>query len=140
MLQLECFATLQLPRGDLAPRRCANPKCSTRPTPTQLPPLHCSREGGDFTVPKPRDGLSRSDFARRLVMLTCVRRLFSVSRPPSVRRRLASAALSLYAILACLVLCLVERWTAIEAAYFATATLTTVRREPPAGAALARCR
>lgn len=54
-------------------------------------------------------------------------RLFSLSRPPSVRRQRALLALSGYLFMACLALCVVEKWTAIEAAYYATASLTTVR-------------
>ncbi|CAM9841423.1 unnamed protein product [Ectocarpus fasciculatus] len=54
-------------------------------------------------------------------------RLFSPSRPPSARRRLASAVLAVYLSLACLTLCLAEEgWTGLDAAYFSTATLTTV--------------
>lgn len=44
-----------------------------------------------------------------------------------MRRRRALATLAVYLLLACSALCLAEKWTAIEAAYYATASLTTVR-------------
>ncbi|CAN0080678.1 unnamed protein product, partial [Pylaiella littoralis] len=59
-------------------------------------------------------------------LLVAFARLFSLSRPFSARRQLASATLAAYLVLACSVLCLVEGWTAIDAVYFATATLTTI--------------
>ncbi|CAN0335174.1 unnamed protein product [Ectocarpus sp. 12 AP-2014] len=59
--------------------------------------------------------------------LGAIARLFSASRPPSARRRLASAVLAVYLSLACLTLCLAEEgWTGLDAAYFSTATLTTI--------------
>ncbi|CAM9754264.1 unnamed protein product [Ectocarpus sp. 6 AP-2014] len=59
--------------------------------------------------------------------LGAIARLFSPSRPPSARRRLASAVFAVYLSLACLTLCLAEDgWTGLDAAYFSTATLTTV--------------
>ncbi|CAM9224555.1 unnamed protein product [Ectocarpus sp. 8 AP-2014] len=59
--------------------------------------------------------------------LGAIARLFSPSRPPSSRRRLASAVLAVYLSLACLTLCLAEDgWTGLDAAYFSTATLTTI--------------
>ncbi|CAN0546538.1 unnamed protein product, partial [Ectocarpus sp. 12 AP-2014] len=59
--------------------------------------------------------------------LGAIARLFSPSRPPSARRRLASAVLAVYLSLACLTLCLAEEgWTGLDAAYFSTATLTTI--------------
>ncbi|CBN79648.1 hypothetical protein Esi_0301_0031 [Ectocarpus siliculosus] len=66
--------------------------------------------------------------------LGAIARLFSPSRPPSARRRLASAVFAVYLSLACLTLCLAEDgWTGLDAAYFSTATLTTERGRQGSG-------
>ncbi|CAN0518994.1 unnamed protein product, partial [Laminaria digitata] len=53
-------------------------------------------------------------------------RLFSTSRPPSVRRQRASIAFAVYLFLACLSLWLAEGWEMLDAAYFIAATFSTV--------------
>lgn len=59
--------------------------------------------------------------------LTLDHRLFSATRPPSLQKRQASIAFLAYLFAAWLMLCLVEGWEALDAAYFIAATLTTVR-------------
>lgn len=54
-------------------------------------------------------------------------RLFSASKPPSVRKQRASIAFGVYIVLVCLVLGVMEGWGAVDAAFFVAATLTTVR-------------